>query len=191
MQPHPDQRFIEALLQNDHAVIREIYEKYFKRVSMMIEKNSGQSSDAADLFQDALMAIYQRAQKSEFTLTCPLDAYLCLLCKNRWINELQKKGTRKVTFKDPEGFNISDDTFRDADQIAGEYERSRLLQETVAGMGEGCRNLLELSWKGHSLQVIAEMLKNSYGYIRKKKAECMAKLISLVKQSPRFKQLQW
>ena len=38
---------------------------------------------------------------------------------------------------------------------------------------------------------VAKKLKVSYAYARKKKSECMAKLITLVKQSPKFNSLKW
>ena len=51
--------------------------------------------------------------------------------------------------------------------------------------------MLELSWSGMGMEEVAEKLENSYGYIRKKKSECMAKLIALIKGSPSFAILQW
>ncbi len=191
MVPHPDQQYIEALLMNDSTLLKELYDKYSGKIRVLILKNNGTESDAADIFQEALLAIYQRAKKEPFVLSCPLEAYLYLICKNRWINELNKRGVRKVTFTDIEGFNYNEDVFKNTEIIQNQYERRNLLVQKFKELGEGCRQLLELSWAGLPMEEVAKQLQNTYGYIRKKKSECMAKLIALVKTSPRFPNLQW
>jgi DNA-binding CsgD family transcriptional regulator len=66
-----------------------------------------------------------------------------------------------------------------------------LLSEKLAEMGEACQQVLRLSWSGKSMEEVAEILQVSYGYARKKKSECMAKLVMLVKQSSKFNFLKW
>ncbi len=189
--PHPDQQYIDALLSNDSIVLDEMYKKYSGKIKNMIVQNSGTPTDAADIFQEALLAIYQKAKQHSFVLTCPLDAYLYLICKNRWINELKKRSNSKVTFTDTEGYNLGEDTFNDAAITMNGLERKKLLEQKLKELGEGCRNVLQLSWSGKTMEEVAQALNNTYGYIRKKKSECMAKLIALVKQSPQYTQLQW
>ena len=191
MTPHPDQQYISALLNNNTVLLKQLYENYAFKIKVMIIRNNGTEADAADIFQEALLAIYQRAKKENFVLTCPLEAYLYLICKNRWINELNKRGVRRVTFTDTEGFNHGEDSFKEAEIIHNQYERRNLLLQKVTELGEGCRQLLALSWSGLPMDEVAKKLQNTYGYIRKKKSECMAKLIALVKTSPLFTNLQW
>jgi RNA polymerase sigma factor (sigma-70 family) len=191
MTEHPDQRYIDALTGNNTVVLSELYQRYAPKIQAMVLKNNGTSADAADIFQEALVAVYQRAKKGNFILTCPLEAYLYMICKNRWINELNRKTGRTVTFIDTEGYNYSEDAFNEAEKMKNQQERRNLLLQKLKELGEGCRQLLELSWSGLPMDQVAKQLNNSYGYIRKKKSECMAKLISLVKSSPGFVKLQW
>jgi RNA polymerase sigma factor (sigma-70 family) len=191
MAQHNDQQYIDALLNNDAVLINELYARYADKIRVLVLKNNGTESDAADVFQDALLAIYQRAKNNTFILTCPLDAYLYLICKNRWINELNRRGTQKVTFIDEEGYTFKEDVFKEVEILQNEYERGSLLEQKFKELGDGCRELLELSWSGLAMDEVAKKLQNSYGYIRKKKSECMAKLIALVKKSPQFVSLQW
>src|SRR5690349_8201913 len=97
---HPDHKYIVALLNNDRVLINEIYERSAQKIIRMVLQNNGMESDAEDIFQDALMSIFKKAKTDQFTLTCPLDAFLFLICKNKWINELAKRKRRPVTFKD-------------------------------------------------------------------------------------------
>ena len=138
------------------------------------------------------MSIYNKAKTGDFELTCPMEAFLYLICKNKWLNVLNKRKTQKVTNTDTEGFNyIGEDSFRLAEDCVMHQERSALLAEKLSEMGESCKNLLKLSWSGLSMDEVAKKLKVSYAYARKKKSECMAKLITLVKQSPKFNSLKW
>lgn len=189
---HPDQKYIDALLQNDPIVLDELYRKFSGKIKWMIIQNNGNETDAADIFQDALLSIYNKAKTGDFTLTCPLEAFLYLICKNKWLNALNKKKTHKVTNTDTEGFNyIGEDNFKLAEDCILQQERSNLLSEKLSEMGESCRNLLRLSWSGISMDEVARQMNVTYAYARKKKSECMAKLIGLVKNSPRFNSLKW
>jgi RNA polymerase sigma factor (sigma-70 family) len=191
MSAHQDQQYIDALLENDTSLINELYHKYASKIKAMVLKNNGTEADAADIFQEALVSLYQRAKREPFVLTCPLDAYLYLICKNKWINELNKKANKGVTFIDTEGFQIKDDIFKEVEIVHIQFERRNLLIQKLKDLGDSCRAVLELSWSGLGMEEVASKLGNTYGYVRKKKSECMTKLIALVKTSPQFETLQW
>lgn len=190
--PHPDQQYIEALLQNNTSLLDEVYRRYAGKIKAMVLQNNGTESDAADLFQEALVSLYQKAAHNGFILTCPLDAFLYLICRNRWINELKKRKGTKVTFTDTEGYSqLKDEHLQQADELAVKKKRLSLLEEKIKMLGENCRKLLELSWAGRSMDEVAAMLGLSYGYARKKKSECLGRLTELVQASPDYKNLKW
>jgi RNA polymerase sigma factor (sigma-70 family) len=191
MTAHPDHKYIKALQQNDSALIEEIYQRYAVRIKQMVVKNSGTETDAADLFQEVLIELHRKATQQQFVLTCPFDAFLYLVCRNRWINELHKRKGRSVTINGDEGFNVNEDVFENYEILLINEKRKDIVEEKLAELGAGCRNLLSLSWSGKPLQEVAAMLNFSYAYVRKKKTECMSKLMSLVKEAPGFSALKW
>ncbi len=85
-QTHKDQKYIEALLQNNSGLLAEIYQKFTAKVSHYIIKNSGDADAAQDIIQDTLVTIYHQAKEKGLVLTVPFDAYFFLLCKRRWLN---------------------------------------------------------------------------------------------------------
>jgi RNA polymerase sigma factor (sigma-70 family) len=189
---HPDQKYIDALTSNNTQLLRELYEKFHGRIVNMVVQNNGTQTEAADIFQDALLSIYNKARSGEFILSCPLDAFLYLICRNNWLKELEKRKHRGVTFRDPDGYiPISDDNFRLAEECLTHQARKNLLMDKLALLGASCRKLLLLSWDGNSMGEVAEMLQVTYSYARKKKSECMARLIGLVRKSPQFNSLKW
>jgi len=157
----------------------------------MILNNNGTEDDAADIFQDALLYLYDKAKNGSFTLTCPLEAFLYLICKNRWINELKKRKNAKVTITDTEGYNISEDSFKLAEEYILQQQRKVFLLEKLEELGNACRELLLLSWNEKSMDEVARILNMSYGYARKKKSDCVGKLMVLVKESPEYDFLKW
>lgn len=191
MAAHPDHKYIEALAQNDSVLIEEIYRRFAEGIKRMVVKNSGSETDAADLFQEVLMELHQKATKQHFVLTCPFEAFLHLVCRNRWINKLDKMKRRSVTITGNEGFDVNENVAENYEALLVQEKRKNLVEEKLAGLGEGCRDLLSLSWSGKPLQEVAVMLNFSYAYVRKKKTECMGKLISLVKEAPGFSALKW
>lgn len=188
---HPDQKYIDALLYNDQILLDELYKKYSGKIKWMVLQNNGTEADAADIFQDALLSIYQKARTKGFVLTCPMDAFLYLICKNKWLNELDKRKNRPVTIIEGEGYNHGEDSFKLAEDCSWHEERLSLLGEKIGELGETCQELLNLSWSGKHMEEVAEKLNLTYGYARKKKSECMAKLVTLVKQSTKYNALKW
>jgi DNA-directed RNA polymerase specialized sigma24 family protein len=104
---HPDQKYIDALLNNNTAVIRELYRNYSAKIKWMVLKNNGTEDEAGDLIQESLMAIYRRALNGDFVLTCPFDAYFYMVCKKKWLNVPAKGKTDKtVTIEDDNRYNL-------------------------------------------------------------------------------------
>lgn len=189
---HPDQKYINALIEKDAVMLEELYRKFADKIKWMIIRNNGTETDAADVFQEALLSIYNKAKTGGFELTCPLEAFLYMVCKNKWLNMLNRRKVQKVTFSDTGGYNnIGEDSFGLAEECILKQERSDLLREKLAELGESCRSILQLSWSGISMDEVARKLSVTYGYVRKKKSECMARLITLVKQSPQYELLKW
>jgi RNA polymerase sigma factor (sigma-70 family) len=188
---HPDQIYVEALLNNDMVLLEEIYKKYSGRIKWMVLQNHGTEDDAADIFQDVLLYIYHKAKDQDFKLTCPLEAFLYLVCKRKWLNELSKRRTKVRLIEVGNNEEIfSEDSFKLADDCALREQRLNLLLEKVADLGASSQQLLNLSWSGKSMEEVAKILGVTYGYARKKKSKCMEKLILLVKRSPQFSALE-
>lgn len=187
---HPDNKYIAALLQNDTALLDELYTNYSGKIKYMVLQNNGTEADAADIFQEAIMDLYKKA-KTGFTLTCPMEAFLYMICKNRWLNVVTRKKYKNVTFAEDEGYSnlVSEDSFANAEQILVSQNRKNLVETKLVELGDRCRQLLEYNWAGKKLEEIAGLMKTSYAYIRKKKSDCMGKLITLIKNSPDYKLL--
>lgn len=187
---HPDQKYIDALLANNATLLNELYQKFSGKIKAMVLRNGGAEVDARDIFQEALLSIYTKASTTGFTLTCPLDAFLYVVCKNKWLGVLSKKNIGRVTFTDTEGYSIEESNAALLENWKMDQRRADLFNKKLAALGESCRSLLLLCWRRKTLQEVAEAMQITYGYARKKKSECMARLIALVKADPEFENLK-
>ena len=187
---HPDQKYIDALINNEQTILEELYKKFSGKIKWMVIQNNGSEADAADILQEALISIYKRAKRDDFILTCPFEAFLYTVCKCRWLKESVKRKQAGVTFKKDEEYKISDEGLKAVDEVQLLEARQNLLNEKLKELGGSCSQLLQMSWSGKSMEETAKELNISYGYARKKKSECMAKLIMLIKQSSIYNSLK-
>jgi len=141
--------------------------------------NSGSEDDAADIFQEALIDIYNQAKSKQLQLTCPFEPFLLLICKRKWLNILKKRGREPVT-KELDDVSIGEDVFVLAEQMKQNDQRMQVFLQCFEKMGETCREIIKKCLGGEDQEKIAGQLKVTYGYLRKKKSECMAALTKMI-----------
>ena len=185
--PHVDQRYIQALLTNDGAVLTEIYRKFSGKVVSYIKKNNGDHEDARDVIQETLITLYQQARDKKLVLTCPFDAYFFLLCKRRWLNKLK---TKKGVTIDETASSIPDESTALVLETELFESKNRLFESKLRELGDKCQEVLRWSFKLPSMEEVAARLNVSYAYVRKKKSLCLGQLTELIRQSSEYKKLK-
>lgn len=187
---HPDAHYLDSLLNNDHRGITAIYERFAARIEQFVCANSGNADDARDVFQEALIALTRQARRPGFVLSCPFEAYLYLVCRGKWLNELKRRQRAAVTIVEADGFREKEEAGLLAETTLREEARDRLFRRFFDQLSAGCRQLLQLAWSGLSMKEVGAQLGLTYGFARKRKAECIALLIHRMKQDPDFTALK-
>lgn len=166
-------------MQNDTLVVREIYQRFAPKITHYIMANSGSEDDAADILQEALIDIYKQAQQKKLQLTCPFEPFLLLVCKRKWLNELKKRGRQPVT-KEVDDVSIGEDVFALAEQLQHQDKKMQVFLQCFKELGATCQEIIQKCLGGDDQEKIANELKITYGYLRKKKSECMASLTKMI-----------
>ena len=182
---HPDQMYIDGLLQNNSAIIKSIYKNFAPKIINYIKNNSGNFDQAEDVIQEVIIGLYNQAKTKGLQLTCPFDAYFFLLCKRKWLNELKKTAYNTVTIDD-EKVSTNEALQQQVFQTEQFDEKQDLFNEQFKKLGAKCQELLQLSFVLKTLEEVAEKLNVTYGYVRKKKSICTAELTQMIQQSPQF-----
>jgi RNA polymerase sigma factor (sigma-70 family) len=188
---HTDQYLIDGLAENDSAVINEIYKRYSGKMYNWLKQHNADYEQAQDVFQEAIIDIYRKATNQTFQLTCPFDAFLFVIIRNKWYTYLKKNKTSVVTNTDDFEYTNMGIAQDDAKKVMQYENQHKLLLEKLELLHDGCKELLKLSWSGLGMDEVADKLKVTYAYVRKKKSLCMAKLIESIKGSEQYHELSF
>ncbi|MCU0337988.1 MAG: sigma-70 family RNA polymerase sigma factor, partial [Sediminibacterium sp.] len=87
-----EQSLLKGLANNDSKAIETIYKENFGVIQAFIIGNNGSLDDARDIFQEAMIALYEKAQDKSFVLTCQIKTYVYSICRRLWLKRLQQLG---------------------------------------------------------------------------------------------------
>lgn len=178
---------LEGIKNGNHAIIKAFYKKHLPSVTQYIQRNSGNADDAKDVFQDALVIVYEKIQKNNLNINCALGTYIYGICKYLWLNRLRRLGK---TLNDDSGFGKLEDPADDPVELVDKAEKKVIVQKYLLKLGEGCQDILLLFFGGYSLKEIAKQKGFSDGYTRKRKFLCQKKLMALTENDLIFNELQ-
>lgn len=131
---------LKGLASNDRKSIETIYRTHYSMVQTLVINNSGTSDDARDIFQEALIVLYEKARSGSFELHAQIKTYLYAVSRRLWLKKLSANK------------RIAGDLANAAETIATEedlemYEhRSRdfeMMEEALLHLGEPCKEILE------------------------------------------------
>lgn len=180
-----DYQYIEGIKSNNRNLVREIYNLYLPSVIKLVRSNKGNRDEARDIFQEALLLIYEKAQQPDFELTSSFKAYLLGICRYLWLRQLKKKYRSDLTIEGDEGYTIKDDL----EVLISEEEKWKLMRMKFALLGKDCQRVLQLFFDGHSLKEIAEKMNYTEKTAKWKKFSCKEKLSKSIKKDPRYREL--
>ena len=60
---------LKGLAKNDRKAIETIYKDHYNMVQAMVVKNNGTIDDAKDIFQEAMIVLYEKVKSSSFELS--------------------------------------------------------------------------------------------------------------------------
>lgn len=183
-----DFSLLQGLQRADNQSIKQIYDLALPSVIYWVKENNGTETDARDIFQEALIALFKKVESGDFDLTCTLKSYIRIVARNLWLTRLRnQKNKRESPLEDVEMVDLDDDILQ---QI--EYsEKEQLYFKHFDTLGEKCRKILQWFFDKTPLKEIAKRLDTSESYIKKRKFICKEKLITAIQTDPLFGELRY
>lgn len=169
---------LEGLAKNDRKSIESIYTRHYSMVQSLIINNNGNAEDARDIFQEAMIVLYEKAHAGTLTLHCQLKTYLYSVCRRLWLKRLQQM--QKYI---PE-MNGHENTISVDEDMESHEQRNRdfhTMERALGSLGEPCKSLLEAFYlEKRNMSDIAE----SFGYTnadnaKNQKYKCLMRLRKL------------
>jgi RNA polymerase sigma factor (sigma-70 family) len=173
-----DKHLLEGLALEDKIAIEKLYRENYKMVQSMIINNNGSSDDAADIFQETMIVLFEKVKTGQFELQCQLKTYMYSVARRLWLKKLQVQHR----------FNAETDSLADTIPVEDEIEQHVkknndfvIMESAMGKIGEPCRSLLQAYYlqKKH-MNEIAE----SFGYTnadnaKTQKYKCLVRLKKL------------
>ena len=154
---YSDEAIIEGLRLRSDYIIKYIYQEYFVIIKFLVNSNGGYDEDAEDIFQDGLIIIYKKLKDNELVLSCSFKTFLYSICRNLWLQKLNKKTAFNHKFSDIEQYmELPPDILSEAQNE--ENEKYGLFQNHFLALGEDCQKVLKLFMHDTSLKQVAQIM---------------------------------
>lgn len=182
---YTDEAIIAGLKEQDLTIIKYIYKQYLQSIRGLITTNSGTQMDAEDVFQDAMVIIYQKISSGNLKLTCSFKTYLYSVCRYIWLQKLNKR-EYSYDFKEV----VNPDEYQDhltLDEHLEEFEKYKLYQQHFLKLKQNDQKVLRLFMNKISLKQIAHIMGyKSEEYAKVRKYICKEKLKNSILNDPQY-----
>ncbi|GGA90759.1 hypothetical protein GCM10011511_12560 [Puia dinghuensis] len=135
-----EQKLLEGLAHNDRKAIEAIYKQHYNMVQSLILSNNGYPEDARDIFQEAMIVLYEKARSGSFELNSQLKTYLYSVCRRLWLKRLNQQ----------QRFSSEVENLEETVPVEEELERHeqrnqdfQVMEQSLKNLGEPCKSLLE------------------------------------------------
>jgi RNA polymerase sigma factor (sigma-70 family) len=173
-----DELIVSEIRKKNEVALRELYKTNYPMIVNLICTNSGTEQEAKDVYQEAVIAFYERLQQEDFTLTCRIKTYLYAVCRRLWLKRLAEKKRYTGNIPETETFLGIEDELESIEEKENRYGQMNL---ALQGLGEPCRSIIE-DFYIHDLSM--EDIRVKFGYTnadnaKNQKYKCLQRLKKL------------
>jgi len=136
-------QLLASLAKGERTATENIYRQHKKMISSWVKQNGGSEDEVEDIFQEAMVILYEKAQQEVFRLECKIGTYLFAICKNLWYKRFQQQKKSPSSLPDSAGDEIDwayDDDIKAHEEREMHYEQ---LNNALDQLGEPCSSILK------------------------------------------------
>ena len=173
---------VYAIKSNESDVLKHFYTTNYKKIEVLILKNSGSVEHAKDIYQDAFITVWTHVKNDKFTPKndTALQGYLYTIAKNKWTDVLRSKSFKNSKSLDYEALTFVKDEEQNKNEDL-ENNKLKIAMLAFKNLGQPCKQLLSTFYfDKKSLKDIASELQIEETTARNKKYRCMEKLRAMV-----------
>ena len=173
-----EQDLLLGLAKSDKKAVETIYKENYNMVQALIIRNNGSSEDAKDIFQEAMIVLYEKVRSGTFELNCQIKTYVFSVCRRLWLKRLQQVNRYTTEVNGIQDVILVEEEMEAHERRNAEYQ---LMEKSIKNLGEPCKSLLEAYYlQQKSMQEIA----SNFGYTnadnaKNQKYKCLMRLKKL------------
>lgn len=166
---------LQGFARSDRKAIETIYRQNYSMVQSLIINNSGSAEDAKDIFQEAMIVLYEKVRSGTFELNCQIKTYVYSVSRRLWLKRLQQMNRYAPALESLQDTVAIEEEVEDNERINSEF---MAMDKAISSLGEPCKSLLEAYYlEKKSMQEIAL----SFGYTnadnaKNQKYKCLIRL---------------
>ena len=166
MNQENNERFLlQGLARNDKKAVETIYKENYSTVQSLVINNNGSADDAKDIFQEAMIILYEKARSGTFELNCLIKTYVYSVARRLWLKKLQQANRYNGEIGNAETLVQVEDDIEGHARRDAEFE---MMEKAISGLGEPCKSLLEAFYlQKRNMQEIAA----NFGYTNAENAK--------------------
>jgi len=176
-----EQQLLQGLALNDRKAIEAIYKQHYNMVQALILNNNGTPDDARDIFQEAMIVLYEKVKTGSFELNCLIKTYLYSVCRRLWLKRLSQ--LQRIS---PEVEKLEETVPVEEDLDLHEQKDIdfQLMERSMKNLGEPCKSLLEAYYlqKKSMVEIAASFGYTNADNAKNQKYKCLMRLKKLFSQ---------
>ena len=170
-----DNELLVGLLNGSKETLDKFYKAFFPMILQLVVMNNGSEDDAKDVFQEAVIVIYNKVKSGNFELNSKLKTFLYSICRRLWLKRLNQQSKNSGNIKDLEEVVQVEHDLEHHEEKDNQF---KMMEQALIQIGEPCKTILEDFYiNNHSMQVICE----KFGYTnadnaKTQKYKCLQRL---------------
>jgi RNA polymerase sigma factor (sigma-70 family) len=170
-----EQALLKGLAENDRKAIESIYRAHYSMIQTLIINNSGTSDDARDIFQEAIIVLYEKAKSGSFELHAQLKTYLYAVSRRLWLKKLAFNKRYSGDLANAPESIATDEDIEIYEHRTQDFE---LMEQALQHLGEPCKELLECYYirKKNMSEIAKEFGYTNAENAKNQKYKCLMRL---------------
>lgn len=169
---------LTGLAKNDKNSIEAIYRENYSSIQSFVLNNNGSVDDARDIFQEAMIVLYEKSKLESFSLNCQIKTYVFSICRRLWLKRLQQLGKFSTQVENLEEIIPVEEEIEDHEKRNDDF---LLMEHAMAKIGEPCKSLLDAYYlqKKNMLEIASEFGYTNADNAKTQKYKCLIRLKKL------------
>jgi RNA polymerase sigma factor (sigma-70 family) len=175
---HTEEELLNAIRKKDSVALSVVYKTHFPMILYFVSNNNGTEQEAKDIYQEAIIVLYENALQPTFVLSCKIKTYLYSICRRLWLKRLAEKGKYIGKVDDFESFIALEDEQSAMDERENQFQ---VMRQALVLLGEPCKTIME-DFFVHNLTM--QQITDKMGYTnadnaKNQKYKCLMRLKKL------------